>query len=634
MSNKNYSHVAHGDPSGYQNDFQNGFGTQGGYQNQFQNDIVTPRGTSPGPLRNIQLRWWCWELFAAAISLALFAAVVIVLKVYDGHALPELPLGITLNTTVSLIAAVSKTALLLVASTTMSQFKWLWIHKRSRRLQDLQAFDEASRGPWGALTLLQHSRLSVASLGALVTLLLLGFDPFIQQLITTPDRVLSYQAGSTAVSKASTFDQYAQLNAASEVNNTLARLSGVSVVPKILSTVSSAASNQGQIVNFETSCPTANCTWPSFKSLGLCSTCMNVTDYARNNWRCEDGPSVTVANITGNNRTCSYNLPNSAWTYQYLIFGNGTEHLEVGGELRLNVWTTMKDQTTFSDNTFLLVSSLKLENAANLVPGIGREQVLEATECALAMCVEEHDLSTSLGIRSHTVKSTQQPFSMKTDATATPFLPASDIKSVQIDGVTYSVDGLLTLPAVLGDIQETLEGNVTVSYTVTSKPGSAVEYDGGPDRSSALASSFYAGQNFTQAVENIATSVSRYIRGLSEDTTIGQAHNLQVYVKVKWEWLAFPVVLVVSGLALLVVAIIQTSRSGLEVWKSSSLPLWFHGPQNRRINSLGGPLERANTLVEMEKEAGQIQVTLGKLDDGSGAWKVLPTRNDVKSNFI
>jgi hypothetical protein len=241
---------------------------------------------------------------------------------------------------------------------------------------------------------------------------------------------------------------------------------------------------------------------------------------------------------------------------------------------------------------------------------------------------------TYLGIRNDTVKSTQQPFSMKPDASATAFWHASDIKSAQIDGVTYSVDGLLTLPTVLGGIQKTLEGNITVDYIVTSEPGSAVEYDGDTSPSSALATSFYAGQNFTQAVDNIATSVSRYIRGLSEDTTIGQAHSVQVYVKVKWEWLAFPVVLVVSGLALLVVAIIQTSRSGLEVWKSSSLPLWFHGPQNGRINSFGGPLERVNTLVEMEKEAGQIQVTLGKLDDGSGAWKLLPTQNDVKSNFV
>lgn len=634
MSNKNYAHVTVNDTTGYQNDFQNRLIIQSGYQHQFRHEVVTTCSTSPGLLRNVQLRWWCWELVAAAISLAVFAAVIIVLKVYDGNSLPQLPAGITLNTTVSLIAAVSKTALLLVASTTMSQFKWLWIHKSSRKLQDLQAFDEASRGPWGALTLLQHSRLSVASLGALVTLLLLGFDPFIQQLITTPERILSSKTGSTAVHMASTFNQYAQLSADAAVNNTLARLSGVNAVVEIQSMISNAASNQGQIANFETSCPTANCTWPTFKSLGMCSTCMNVTDYARDHWRCDDDPSVTVAGVAGNNRTCSYNLPNSAWSYKYLIFGNDTDALEVGGELRLNVWTTLKTQTTFSDNTFLLVSSLKLENDADLVPGIGREQVLDATECALAMCVEEHDLSTTLGNRVHTVKTSQQPFSMKTDASTTAFFPAFDIHTAQIDGVQYSVDGLQTLPEVILGVSETLTGNITVDYEVTKKAGSAIAYDGGVSPSSALATSFFAGQNFTQTVENVVISASRYIRGLSKDTNIGHAQILQVYVRVKWEWLVFPAALVASGLALLLVAIVQTSHSGLEVWKSSSLPLWFHGPQNGRASSFGSPLERVNTLVEMEKEAGQIQVTLGKLDDGSGVWKVLPTQNDVKSNFI
>jgi hypothetical protein len=635
MSNKQYAHVALNDATGYQNEFQTGYYTQGAYQNRSQNDITTTHSTSLSLLRNVQLRWWGWELVAAGISLAFFAAVIVVLKVYDGHAIPQLPLGITLNTTVSLIAAVSKTALLLVASTTMSQLKWLWIHKSSRRLQDLQAFDEASRGPWGALTLLQHSRFSVASLGALVTLFLLGFDPFIQQLITTPERVLPYEAGSTAVYKASTFNQYAELNVDSVVNGTLARLSGVNAVVNIQSVISNAASNQGQIVNFETTCPTANCTWPTFKSLGMCSTCMDVTEYARNNWVCEtDNPSVTVDGVTGNNRTCSYNLPNSAWSYQYLIFGNNTDDLEVAGELRMNVWTTMKSQTSFSKNTFLLVSSLKLENDADLVPGIGREQVLEATECALAMCVEEHDLSTTLGNRTHIVKSSQQPFSMTTAPTATAFLPAFDINPSTIDGVKYSVDGLLTLSNVLINIQSTLTGNVTVEYDVTKKAGAPVVYDGGAVPSSILATSFFAGQNFAETVENVATSVSRYIRGLSEDTTIGQAQNVEVYVRVKWEWLTFPAVLVASGLALLAVAIVQTSHSGLEVWKSSSLPLWFHGSQNGRTKSFGSSLERVNTLVEMEKEAGQIQVTLGKLDDASGAWKVLPTQNDIKSNFI
>lgn len=631
MSNKKYTHVAVNDAGGFQNDFRSG------YENQFQNDIeLSHRTPSPGFLRSVQLRWWCWELVAAAISLALFVSVIIVLKVFDGHALPQLPGNITLNTTVSLIAAISKTALLLVASAFMSQFKWLWIHKRSRKLQELQAFDEASRGPWGALTLLQHSRISVASLGALITLLTLGFDPFIQQLITTPQRDLSFQAGSTAVYKASTFDQSVLLNAQETVNDTMLRLSGVNPYSKIQMAVSNGASSQGQIEDFAPSCPTANCTWPTFKSLGLCSTCINVTDYARKNWKCEDGPSDTVSGLIGNNRTCSYNLPNSAFSYEYEIFpgdSNGN-YTEVDGELRLNIWTTATQHTTFSDNIFLLVSRMAFENTAALVPGVAREQVLEATECALAMCVEEHDLSVTMGIMNHRVMSADQPFSMKTDVSSTKFAPAYDISSAQIDNVTYSVDGIYTLLAVMQDINATLVGNIMVDYTATSTPGSAVRYDGSLMPSSALATSFYAGLNFTQAVENMATSISQYIRSLSEDTTVGQAHNIEVYIHVKWEWIAFPAVLVVGGVVLLVIAIIQTNQSGLEVWKSSSLPLWFHGPQSGTVNDFGSRLERVNTLLEMEAAAEQTLVSLAKLDDGSSAWKLLPTQNEARSVYV
>ena len=632
MANKKYVHVPLNDATSFQNDFQSG------YENQFQNDIVTRHSNPPSLLRNFQLRWWCWELVAAAISIALFAAVVTVLKVYDGHALPQLPGDITLNTAISLIAAVSKTALLLVASAFMSQYKWLWIHKRSRKLQELQAFDEASRGPWGALTLLQHSRISVASLGALIMLLTLGFDPFIQQLITTPQRDLSFEAGSTAVSRASTFNQSVLLAAYETRNDTLTRLDGFNPYIKLQMTVSNGASSQGHIDDFAPSCPTANCTWPSFKSLGICSTCINVTEYARKNWSCQDGPSSTISGLIGNNRTCSYNLPNSAFSYEYEIFpgdSNGN-YTEVDGELRLNIWTTSTLNTTFSDNTFLLVSRVALENTADLVPGPAREQVLEATECALAMCVEEHELSITLGIMSHKVTSTEQPFSMKVDPSSTIRATYYDVKSAEIDKVTYSVDGINTLFAVIQDINSTLNGNITAEYTSVSNPGSAVQYDGSTIPSSPLATSFFAGLNFTQTVENMVTSLSQYIRSLSQDTIVGRAHQVEIYVHVKWDFIAFPVVLVVGGVALLAIAIIQTNQNGLEVWKSSSLPLWFHGPQTNGggVVASENRLDRVNTLLEMEGVAEQTLVSLVKLDGEGGAWKLLPTQNGPKSDYL
>jgi hypothetical protein len=602
----------------------------------FDNNIYEqPSKTRTGPVRKLQLKWWFWELFAAAISLALFGVVIVVLKVYDGHALPQLPGGITLNTVVSLIAAISKTALLLVASATMSQLKWLWVHKSSRKLRDLQFFDEASRGPWGAFALLQHSRLSVASLGALVTLFLLGFDPFIQQLITTPQRDTSYQAVSTAVHRASTFDQSVEMAAYENVNNTLIRLAGANPYTNVQMAISNGANSQGQIDDFPASCPTSNCTWPKFQSLGLCSTCVDVTDYAQKNWKCEDGANNTFDGFVGKNRTCSYKLPNSAFDYEYQIFYDevGGDYTEVDGELRLNVWSTDVHQATFSDNIMLLVSRITFGESQSLVPGGAREQVQEATECALAMCVEEHDLSITSGIMSHSVVAVEQPFSMKT-IVDTPYYSDYDIKQVTINKTTYSVDGSYTVPALLLYMGPTLYGNIIANYTINQTAGSPIRYDGGLTPSSDLATSFYARLNFSQAVENMATSVSRYMRSLSNETTIGRAHNVETYIHVRWAYMAFPAVLMAGGIALLIIAMIQTSQTGLEVWKSSSLPLWFHGPPNGRVDSFGNGLKRIDTLVEMEAQASQIQVALEKVDDGSGGWKLLPVENGMKSGYI
>jgi hypothetical protein len=74
-------------------------------------------------------------------------------------------------------------------------------------LQDLQVYDEASRGPWGAMVLLKTSKFSLASLGALIVLFLLAFDPFIQQLITTPQKTLLTSENSTAIPRATSFNQ-------------------------------------------------------------------------------------------------------------------------------------------------------------------------------------------------------------------------------------------------------------------------------------------------------------------------------------------------------------------------------------------------------------------------------------------
>lgn len=172
---------------------------------------ISRRSTfSSNPFRRISSRWWFWEITSITITLSSFLAIIITLRVFDGKPLPEIPFGITLNTIASLLGTVVKTTLLLVVSSALSQLKWLWFYEKERRLQDLQVYDEASRGPWGAMVLLRTSKFSLASLGALIVLFLLGFDPFIQQLITTPQRTVSTPENMTAILRATSFNQSGQ----------------------------------------------------------------------------------------------------------------------------------------------------------------------------------------------------------------------------------------------------------------------------------------------------------------------------------------------------------------------------------------------------------------------------------------
>ena len=98
--------------------------------------------------------WWLWEILAVFLSLGTFSALVIVLIVYDGRAVPALPKRITLNAIVSILGTISRTSLMFSITATLCQFKWLLFAGRSRQLKDLQLYDDASRGPLGSSALL------------------------------------------------------------------------------------------------------------------------------------------------------------------------------------------------------------------------------------------------------------------------------------------------------------------------------------------------------------------------------------------------------------------------------------------------------------------------------------------------
>jgi hypothetical protein len=97
-----------------------------------------------------------WSFF---LSVGAFVILVSVLLKYNGQILPVLPHNVPLSFVISTLATLSKSWLLLVVASAFGQFKWLWMTSKQRRLQDLQDFDEASRGPLGAAKLLMSKKI-------------------------------------------------------------------------------------------------------------------------------------------------------------------------------------------------------------------------------------------------------------------------------------------------------------------------------------------------------------------------------------------------------------------------------------------------------------------------------------------
>ena len=156
--------------------------------------------------------WWFWEIAGALLSLGSTVAMIVMLAVCNNKPLPVLQHGITLNAMLSVLSTIAKvsllfypfirsiiiadkntnvekTSMLLAATESIGQAKWLLFRKQSRNLADFKTIDEASRGPWGAFQLLYRfwdGRTILASAGAFIVLVSLAVDPFTQQILSYP----------------------------------------------------------------------------------------------------------------------------------------------------------------------------------------------------------------------------------------------------------------------------------------------------------------------------------------------------------------------------------------------------------------------------------------------------------------
>ncbi|RYF38680.1 MAG: DUF3176 domain-containing protein, partial [Cytophagaceae bacterium] len=142
-----------------------------------------------------------------------------------------------------------------------------------------QTFDDATRGPWGATVLLcSRSIRPLASLGAVITILALAYDPFLQQLVRYPIVRNTVPSDEAVTKKAISLDATSNF---SRWDNARA-----------------AASIDLDQFDHEPTCPTGNCTWPTFASLGYCSKCNETTAQTSLNCTTIVGSWNAASNLT------------------------------------------------------------------------------------------------------------------------------------------------------------------------------------------------------------------------------------------------------------------------------------------------------------------------------------------------
>jgi hypothetical protein len=120
------------------------------------------------------LAWWP-ELAGALLSLLLLTAIVVFLVRIQGSMLEDWHMAwqIQPSTILSILVTLCRITLAFFIAEGIGQLKWVFFEQRPHQLSDLESFDQATRGVWGATCFVWkiNRRALVASFGAVIAVL-------------------------------------------------------------------------------------------------------------------------------------------------------------------------------------------------------------------------------------------------------------------------------------------------------------------------------------------------------------------------------------------------------------------------------------------------------------------------------
>ncbi|KAF2183985.1 hypothetical protein K469DRAFT_204504 [Zopfia rhizophila CBS 207.26] len=585
--------------------------------------------------RNVAAQWLL-EIISWVISAICMSAIIGVLSYLKDERLPKWPLNLTLNAYIAILSKVASAALVLPISEALGQLKWSWFQGDSKKMWDFEIFDNASRGPWGSFLLLIHTKCkTLAALGAAVTLLSLALDPFFQQVVDFPG-CWTLQ-GNSSIPKVTRYEPHygirfregeQVLQQDQDIQKAAEKFfydNGTQPIPF----------GNGTRPDIPLSCPTSNCTWPPYETLGICSACADVSQLLTH--ACLTTKVDWFANLTGvgtestypNGTVCGYFL-NATSNAPVLMSGYSINPVNssAGEALVMRILPLIVNpsrRTIFGGSINFKhirnpITDFLIVGAANGSPSVYRNETPVAHECVLSWCVKTIKSSYYWANYAEEVtdtylNTTAGPYPWQTtrfegkqlNGTRTFYLQniTVDASSAGHNTSNYGVSNVTALQTIL------IFDDIFPSFTTVADSSavpflrSQVNVKGAPMLRSLEVNPWIAPNNVTRHVERLATALTNVIRSSSSnEMVLGMAFSKETYVSVRWEWLSLPLSLLVLSLIFLVGTVIKSTREKEQVgiWKTSAIATLLYGlpdDMQKKITastSVGTPRARAKAL--------------------------------------
>ena len=533
-----------------------------------------------------------------------------------------------------------------------------------------------------------HKSSITAYLAALVTIGVLGVDPFVQQLLTTQYRVVGVGLSAAddvhinstkyltpTINTAFTYDT-------TSIQLTTAMLADVQQDPqsnrfnpgqgKAKRTTTPQLSTANAIPNttsksfsspLKATCPSGNCIFPNYYSLDICSRCQNITQATSLKNLTPRLPNLSdlISTLRHENTTISTppGFSTVAWslipprgksvqfntTLDVVLAGAGfsdTPNQAVYSATFMHsiVWALNVDHFLY-DGGFDAVGWKGRQSYAGIdapVVALGYAQMgfdtisglpvlNNSMECAITYCVSEYNRSVVAGNLVSNVLSTHYGAVSGSGTPVSTFLNWS----ADVNGTNFTLDASVQYGSGVWTLTDFMMGQV--QYDVS---GDCLASDNwtcvnppsyNPSYPSYGSEAIDLTADFAVVVENANAVVSDIIQQYGNVSIAGQNSATKPFVIVRWAWIAFPLGIVLLGMLTLGLTLWETRRLKAPAWKASLMPLIY------RYGHDGGEDEHGDEGA-LQHQQGPLSPVQGAAAIGNTTTTATPQSQTPSKAFI